>query len=181
MIKYGIKWGRGSIADISPVMRQWHEKRKQQTTVLLSMPEVIRKAGEHFVTQLWASADQEALKQMEIIKAESDERLATYEQERDEALEEVKRLEGEHQQMQESHAKLDASLKEQAERITMLESEKLQLALEQGKAAAQLEAQSAQHKELKVSLAEEKKQNSALQKEFLALAKMMQGAGKKKG
>ena len=85
--------GSGSFATISPVLREWKEKREATTVAVLEMPSDIKGALDRFGADLWKAASALATAQFEKLKDESRFSVESANKERDEALEEIERLE----------------------------------------------------------------------------------------
>ncbi len=85
--------GGGSLSHISPVMREWRENLKVSAFAVREMPNEIRTVLERVGGELWRSATQLADEEVERIRAESVQREVTANDERDEALREIERLE----------------------------------------------------------------------------------------
>ncbi|TVU87324.1 DNA-binding protein [Vreelandella titanicae] len=85
--------GGGSLSHISPVMREWRENLKVSAIAVREMPNEIRTVLERVGGELWRSATQLADEEVERIRAESVQREVTANDERDEALREIERLE----------------------------------------------------------------------------------------
>ncbi|MGI5310321.1 DNA-binding protein [Rheinheimera sp. WS51] len=85
--------GGGSFATISPVLREWKEKREATTVAVLEMPSDIKGALERFGADLWKAASALATAQFEKLKEESRFSIEAANKERDEALAEIERLE----------------------------------------------------------------------------------------
>ena len=85
--------GGGSLSHISPVMREWRESLKVSAVAVREMPNEIRTVLERVGAELWRSASQLADEEVERIRTESEQREKTANDERDEALREIERLE----------------------------------------------------------------------------------------
>lgn len=169
--------GGGSIADISPVMRQWREERKKMVGVQLRMPEAVGKAGERFVAQLWAAADAETGKAIASIKEECESQVAAVEAEREEALGEITRLEGELASARQALEAGEQELKNQVTKLNKLEKEQQAATLEREKAMARADAAQESQEQLVAQLKEAQANNKELQAELIKLARAA-GGGK---
>jgi len=87
--------GGGSLSHVSPVMREWRKEQEQTASVMLEMPDSVRRSMEYLSTELWKAADQEARKRIDATQVDCDNRISLADQERDEALSEVSNLESE--------------------------------------------------------------------------------------
>lgn len=85
--------GGGSFATISPVLREWKENREATTVAVLEMPADVKGALDRFGADFWKAASSLATAQFEKLKDESRNSIEAANKERDEALEEIQRLE----------------------------------------------------------------------------------------
>jgi len=85
--------GKGSLSHISPVMKEWREARKAEAKAALEMPRGLSQAVHESIGRLWGVATGLAQASFEAHRKEADEAVRYAEQERDEALSEVGRLE----------------------------------------------------------------------------------------
>ena len=164
--------GRGSIADISPVMRRWRERRQAQTAMRLALPQPIVQAAERFVAQLWDAADNEAGKTIERIEMETSERIAVVEAERDEALNEITTLEETVQRLQHAIETHEGDKNALIAQVEQRRQECQILTLEREKARAQVEAIQEGQAQLIAQLKDAQDNQKALQKELVALARV---------
>ena len=121
------KLGGGSLSHISPIMREWRNERKEQITTSIEIPDELKKIIETSLAQVWTTSNNIAFSSIEAIKNESESLIAEANSERDEALDEVQRLE-------EVNLKIEAELREtlakldsQVEKGNMLQAEKFSL------------------------------------------------------
>ena len=87
--------GGGSFATISPVLREWKESRKTTTAVALEMPGELKTVAERMETEFWQTASKLANEKLVTVQAESEATVSAAEDERDEALQDIVRLEKE--------------------------------------------------------------------------------------
>ena len=87
--------GGGSFATISPVLREWKEGRKTTTAVVLEMPGELKVVTERMGAEFWQAASRLANEKLVTVQAEADSAVMEAQSERDEALQEVARLEAE--------------------------------------------------------------------------------------
>ena len=143
------KLGGGSLSHISPIMRLWRSERKEQITTSVEIPDELKKAIETALTQVWTTSNNIAFSSIEAIKSESNILIDEANNERDEALIEVQRLEdinarlekeledkefdieakaNQFNEMKAENLSLQRLLEERKERLTKLEAdyEKLQ-------------------------------------------------------
>lgn len=87
------KLGGGSLSHISPVMREWRSERKEQTSASIEIPIELKSVIENALAQVWSVSNNIAFSSIEAIKSESNILIDEANNERDEALIEVQRLE----------------------------------------------------------------------------------------
>ncbi len=120
--------GGGSLSHVSPVMREWRNEQEQTKSVMLEMPDSVRRSMEYLSTELWKAADQEARKRIEAIQVDCNNRISLADNERDEALGEVAALEDENGKKDSEIEKLNNDIQSiQAENKAL--SDSLQAAL----------------------------------------------------
>ena len=175
--------GGGSLAHISPVMREWRTKNEQNTGVMLEMPGSIKTAIDRVGAEIWKTADAEARKKVEAVQTISKERINEVEAERDEALQEITALEQKNKELQtqleqaqgqnkEIQTQLDRSNKELQETKSAVGIAKLKVTVEKDKV-----------EDLNGRILANEEKNSVLQTELIELAKKMseqEGKGKSK-
>jgi chromosome segregation ATPase len=156
--------GGGSIADISPVMREWRNKRKEASQTMFSMPESIKTAAQQLAAQLWTAIDSEARKKVE--DAEKNARIQTEEidTELKQSYEEIKGLEATLESFRNEKVNLHNQLELANVELRELQSKFHSLEIENEKAKTRLESTQESEKLLREQVAE-------LQKELLNLAK----------
>ena len=121
--------GGGSFATISPVLRDWRENKASTTVAILEMPLDVKSALERFGADLWKSASSLATTQFEKLKEDSQSSIEAANNERDEVLSEIERLE---LALTESSLQFDRSEEECLNAKAILEEEvKKNIALEQ--------------------------------------------------
>ncbi len=120
--------GGGSLSHVSAVMREWRNEQEQTKSVMLEMPDSVRRSMEYLSTELWKAADQEARKRIEAIQVDCNNRISLADNERDEALGEVAALEDENGKKDSEIEKLNNDIQSiQAENKAL--SDSLQAAL----------------------------------------------------
>jgi chromosome segregation ATPase len=115
--------GSGSFATISPVLREWKEKREATTLAVLEMPSDVKGALDRFGAELWKAASALATAQFEKLKDECRNSIEAANRERDEALEEIERLESQNLQHNNKLSSINAeveSLKNQVDDERMI-------------------------------------------------------------
>jgi len=163
--------GKGSLAHISPVMRQWRESRKAGVAAVLEMPDDLKRVVEASLGQIWATASKLAQASAQAYRQEADEAIDSATQERDEALLEIQRLEARMAEMEKTLADKDQAI---SKSVADLEAERAQGAkasAENAALTARIEDRDSQLKELKELLAETRKDSKALQAELIELAR----------
>lgn len=99
------RMGGGSLSHISPVMREWRESRKSEVAAALEIPADLKKVIETSVGQVWATASKLASASIEAVRQDAEVAIEAATAERDEALEEVRRLEEKLVQLEEAASK----------------------------------------------------------------------------
>lgn len=165
------RMGKGSLANVSPVMREWRASRKAEVVAALEMPGDLKKSVETSLGQIWATASKLAQASVQTYRQEADEAIDAATKERDEALSEIQRLETRLAELEKIVADKDLAI---SKGNTELESERALLskaAAENAALAARIEDRDAQIKGIKEELAEARNDNKALQSELVAIAK----------
>lgn len=165
------KAGGGSLAHISPVMREWRESRKAEVIAALEMPGDLKKVVENSIGLIWAAASKLAQASMQAYRQEADETIDAVTQERDEALSEIQRLEARLVELEKIVADKDQTI---SKGNADLESERAQHAkatAENAALAARIEDRDTQIQGLKAELKEARDDNKALQKELVEIAR----------
>jgi chromosome segregation ATPase len=156
--------GGGSIADISPAMREWRKKRKEASQLMFTMPDSIKNAGLQVVAQMWAAVDNEARQRVEDAEAKAEEKTAEIESELQDSLHSIKNLESSLEQVTSERDDLKSELQGANKEIKALEKKAHQLELDKEKTQTRLESAKENEGLLR-------KQIEELQKELLSLAK----------
>lgn len=165
------RMGKGSLSHVSPVMREWRDSRKAEMVAALEIPSELKKAIETSLSQVWTAASKLASATVEKIQQEAQANINAATNERDEALEEITRLE----------TRISDQVAQDQEKTKALESLKAELnkaqsltaKLQTDMAALSVKAENSneQVKELKAELKSSREDNKALQAELLVIAK----------
>ncbi|MCG8611818.1 MAG: DNA-binding protein [Pseudomonadales bacterium] len=165
------KMGSGSLSHISPVMREWRDSRKDEMVAALEIPAELKKAIETSLSQVWTASSKLATATVEKIKQEAQANIDVAANERDEALEEITRLEtrindqaAQDQEKTKALGLLKSDLDAAQELIAKLHTDMAALSVK-------AEYSHQQVKELKAELKSSKEDNKSLQAELLAIAK----------
>ncbi|WP_159185344.1 DNA-binding protein [Klebsiella pneumoniae] len=90
------KLGSGSLSHISPVMREWRQKRREQAAVVVQpVPDALQRQAIDLTARLWQQAREQADADTAAVREQADADIAQADEQRDEALDEVRRLEAE--------------------------------------------------------------------------------------
>ncbi len=163
--------GGGSLSHVSPVMREWRKEQEQTASVMLEMPDSVRRSMEYLSTELWKAADQEARKRIEATQIDCDSQIAQADNERDEALNEVSRLEAENSHKVQNIEKLNNDIKSiYAENKALSKSLQTEL-LRLERAKVEAEAAKEARTETVIALQAANDNIQSLQGELVALAK----------
>lgn len=163
------KMGGGSIADVSPAMREWRKKKKQAEQVMFSMPDTIKNTGLNLLSQMWSAVDSEAQKKVEQAQSEATSKTVEIEEELQTCLDSISKLEESLELESKEKLTLKDRLDEANNEIKQLEKSAHRLELDKEKALTKLETA----KENEASL---RKQVEDLQKELVAVAKLGSGS-----
>ena len=165
------RMGKGSLSHVSPVMREWRDSRKAEMVAALEIPSELKKAIETSLSQVWTAASKLASATVEKIQQEAQSNIDAAANERDEALEEITRLESRINDQVAQH-------QEKTKELELLRSEldkaqELTAKLQTDMAAISVKAENSreQVKELKAELKSSRDDNKELQAELLTIAK----------
>lgn len=86
--------GGGSLRDISPALRQWREQQQAAEAAVSLIPAEMTAVVERAAGLIWTEAERRAGEQVAAIRAKASEHIAELETERDDALNDIARLEG---------------------------------------------------------------------------------------
>lgn len=165
------RMGKGSLANVSPVMREWRASRKAEVVAALEMPGDLKKSVETSLGQIWATASKLAQASVQAYRQEADEAIDAVTLERDEALSEIQRLEARLVELEKIVAEKDLAINKAT---ADLESERALHAKATAESAAltvRIVDREEQIKGLKVELAESRQDTKNLQAELVAIAK----------
>ena len=160
------RMGGGSLADISPVMREWREHIPPS----IELPGAVKSAGEKFVTQLWSAASKATELAIESSRIESEERVRVCEAERNEALNEIAVLEARLASMEQQLQERDLRIENQEKNLGALSEKNHLLDLEREKATTHAGTLKKTHEDTKTQLKEAQSHNEYLQKKLLDIA-----------
>ena len=124
--------GGGSFTTIQPLLKEWKDKRQEPDLAKgSSVPEEIQALLTSAAAGIWAKAEAKAGEEYKAIKESMQTRLDELHQEKEDALEEVTRLEAENNQLSATSKELEAKIADyqsalQQARIELkIQSEKL--------------------------------------------------------
>lgn len=156
--------GGGSLSHISPVMREWRGNRKDAVVVALDMPTELKNVVELSLTQIWTVATKIAFSDLENTKRESEKTVADVSLERDEALDEIQKLE-------KSIGVLEIESLSKTELIQKLEQANKELSSELINVTKEKESQLMILEDRRLQIAELNNSIKELQSELIQLAK----------
>jgi chromosome segregation ATPase len=165
------RMGGGSLSHISPVMRDWRESRKTAVGVALEIPADLKKAIETSVAQVWLAASKLASTTVDTIRQESEATVDAVTGERDEALEEIIRLEGRITDLLSVLTEKDQSIKSVQDQLDEECARRARLASDNAALTTRMEDRDEQIKSLKAELKEARNDNKALQGELVEIAR----------
>lgn len=145
-------------------MREWRGNRKKSIAVAIDMPMELKSAIELSLTQLWSVATKVTFSDLENTKRESEEKVVSVSLERDEALEEIQRLESYIQT-------LENDSDNQKELVVQLEKNNKEIESNLINATKAKESQDTTLEDRKNQIAELNKSVKDLQSELIDLAK----------
>lgn len=165
------KLGGGSLSHISPVMREWRLKVREQTTASVPpVPDALQRLAADLAARLWQQAREQADADAAAVREQAEADIAQADEQRDEALEEVRSLETELTFLRDIAAERDR-LREQLDELkTVLSVTRADYAALRAKA----DAGALQMDEIRAELKQSREENRVLQAELLQLAR---GAG----
>lgn len=158
------KLGGGSLSHISPVMREWRNSRKEAVEVAIDMPTELKNTIELALVQVWNAAAKLAFADLEETKRESLDAIGSISLERDEAFNEIQKLESRIEILESENLI-------QKESCDTLRAEKDQLAKKLLTSEEKVKSQAELLTDRKNQITELNKNFGALQKELLDIAK----------
>lgn len=165
------KAGGGSLAHISPIMREWKESRKAEVVAALEMPGDLKVVVERSLAQIWTTASKLAQTSVQAYRQEADETIAAVTQERDEALTEIQRLEAKVAELLKTIDDKDQAISKGAADLEAERTKNAKVTSENAALSSRIEDRDAQIKTLKDELSESRKDTKSLQAELIAIAK----------
>lgn len=167
------KLGSGSLSHISPVMREWRQKRREQAAVVVQpVPDALQRQAIDLTARLWQQAREQADADTAAVREQADADIAQADEQRDEALDEVRRLEAELAVFRNVADERDRLRDQLDELKTVLSVTRADYAA----LKATAEASARQLEDTRAELKAAREDNKALQGELLQLAR---DAGKK--
>lgn len=162
------KLGGGSLSHISPVIREWRQKRREQAAVVVQpVPDALQRQAIDLTARLWQQAREQADADTAAAREQADADIAQADEQRDEALDEVRRLEAElavFRNVADERDQLRDQLDEQKTFLSVVRADYAAL-----KATA--DAGALQMNEMRAELKQSREDNKALQAELLQLAR----------
>jgi chromosome segregation ATPase len=159
------KMGGGSIADVSPAMREWRKKKRHAEQVMFLMPDSIKNSGLNLLSHMWSAVDSEAQKKIDQSHIEATSKTAELEDELQTCLDSISKLEGSLALASKDKLALKSMLEEANNEIKQLHKANHRLELEKEKALTKLETAKENESLLR-------QQVEALQKDLVAVAKL---------
>ena len=159
--------GGGSLSHISPVMRAFRARQREQAAETAPLPPELAQLLTGQLGLLWQAAVKQAEAGVLAAREQADDDIARADQERDEALAKVAALESELAVLREVVAERDRLLQE----VRELRAEALPLREQVARLTATGEHLAAQLQDTKAELKESREDGRQLQAELLALAR----------
>ena len=120
--------GRGSLSTVIKFLQIWQQRRAEQTRTV-EIPAELAEEGMEFIRVVWGSAQGRAEREIQAVKEQGAAQVANAQQELNNVLEEMQRLER-------VEAKQSESLAQQTEQIRQLELRQAALAVEAERVSA---------------------------------------------
>lgn len=162
------KLGGGSLSHISPVMREWRQKRREQAAVVVQpVPESLQRQAVDLAARLWQQAREQASADTVAGREQANADIAQADEQRDEALDEVRRLEAEltfFRNVADERDQLRKELDDLKGVISVMRADYAAL-------RATADASTRQLEDTRAELKEVREDNKALQGELLQLAR----------
>ena len=149
--------GKGSLSTVSPVMREWRNRRSEEQATFREMPDPLKEMITGSISHLWVEANRQADKDLEEFREKAISNIRRAEAERDEALMENGKLSKQTHELREK-------LEEEKDTRQQLENQL------QGKEAKLIEL-TTENKLLLKQVEDLKELTSRLQSELVELAK----------
>lgn len=103
--------GGGSFTSIQPLLREWKDKRHEpEAAVASSVPDDIQALVASLAAQIWSKAEGKASEELKTFKESMKAKLEESNQEKQDALEEVARLEAENNQLSATNKELEKKI-----------------------------------------------------------------------
>lgn len=161
--------GGGSLSHISPVMREWRLKKQQQQQAWVQMPDALREAMSHSLSEIWQQATQWAGESLQQYRVQSEQIQQELSDERDEALKELAEREQQWHQAQQQNQQLLESLQEQQQQFQSLQQDHQQCQQHLALSEQRLTDKDVQLQELKQQHDRLLEQQQQLQQQLLSL------------
>lgn len=163
--------GKGSLSHISPVMKEWREARKAEAKTALEMPRGLSQAVHESIGRLWGVATGLAQASFEAHRKEADEAVGYAEQERDEALSEVGRLELDVEELKKAFSAERVKLESLEGKLEREVSRNAELVAENSSLRSDLSARREQLDALRLDMDVVRQDYRSLQAELIDMAK----------
>jgi len=167
--------GKGSLSHISPVMKEWREARKAEAKAALEMPRGLSEAIHESVGRLWGVATGLAQATYEAHRKEAEEAVRYAEQERDEALSEVGRLEFDVEELKKALSAESVKAESLEGRLKREVSKSSELFAENSSLRSDLTARREQLDALRLDVEMVRQDYRSLQAELIEMAKSGRG------
>jgi chromosome segregation ATPase len=165
------KMGRGSLSHISPVMREWRKSRNDSALTAQTMPEGLQAVTRVAMAQIWTVANKRATEDAQAIKERAEAQVVDVEQERDEALTEIQKLEAKVKTSQDGAERAQEESRTLAAEKSELHAELAKGDAERSGLIARISDRDQQISELKDDLGILKNEMKSLQSELIKIAK----------
>lgn len=163
--------GKGSLSHISPVMKEWRESKKAEARAAFEMPVSLSKAVHESIGRLWVTATSLANASFDAYRHEADVAVQGSEQEREEALIEVGRLESLVEDLEKAFDAKSLKVEGLEVRLEQEQSRSTALLAEKASMEAELAGRKAQIDGLQNDVDEIRQDYRSLQSELVQIAK----------
>ena len=163
--------GKGSLSHISPIMKEWRELKKANAKAAFEMPDSLNKAVHESIGRMWVAATNLANESVEAHRHKADKAVRDADRERDEALNEVGRLEAMVEELERALSAEFLKVERLEVRLGQEQTRSSELLAENASMEADLASRKEQIERLHNDIDVVRKDYRALQSELIQIAK----------
>lgn len=163
--------GKGSLSHISPIMKEWRESKKADENAAFELPDSLSKAVQDSINRMWVTATNLANESVEAYRHEADKAVRDADEERDEALNEVGRLEVMVEELEKALSAQSLKVEGLEVRLGQEQSRSSELLAEKASMEADLAGRKEQIERLHNEIEVVRQDYRALQSELIQIAK----------